>query len=425
MFSAEHAEGVPLHEIAMSSALILRNRNYRLLFSAGALTNLGDGLIVLALPWLATLMTRDPVAIGAVAAAGRVPWLLFALPAGVIIDRSDQRKLIARADLLRAAIVFAILLLALNAPTAGAIWLLAGLAFLLGSAEVLRDNAAQTILPSIVDKKDLEVANGQLWSTEQLTGQFIGPPLAGVLIATGIAVPFGIDVAMLVIAAGLVWLITLPPQLRDNQGFKDALLQGIAFMRGDKDLLRLAIVLGLANFIATATITVQVLFVQDVLGLSAASYGLILSVAACGAITGSLFAPRLTQMFGVQMCLYLSIAAWVVGYGSIGVSNQVFVMPLALFIVMAGSMLWNVITVSWRQRRIPSALLGRVNSIYRFFGWGSMPLGALAGGAIVALLENNMGREAALRAPFVLASGACVLLLIYAVFKLRLGETQA
>jgi MFS family permease len=408
----------------MASALFMRNRNYRLLFSAGALTNLGDGLILLALPWLATLMTRDPVAIGAVAAAGRVPWLLFALPAGVIIDRSDQRKLIARADLLRAAIVFAILLLALNEPSADAIWLLAGLAFLLGSAEVLRDNAAQTILPSIVDKKDLEVANGQLWSTEQLTGQFIGPPLAGVLIATGIAVPFGIDVAMLVIAAGLVWLITLPEQVRVPQSFIKALLEGIAFMRGDRDLLRLAIVLGIANFIATATITVQVLFAQDVLGLSAASYGMILSVAACGAITGSLLAPRLTRMFGVQMCLYLSIAAWVVGYGSIGLSETAIVMPIALFVVMAGSMLWNVITVSWRQRRIPSALLGRVNSIYRFFGWGSMPLGALAGGLIVALFEDEWGREMALRAPFVLASGACVLLLIYAMCKLRLSGAE-
>jgi MFS family permease len=408
----------------MASALFMRNRNYRLLFSAGALTNLGDGLILLALPWLATLMTRDPVAIGAFAAAGRVPWLLFALPAGVIIDRSDQRKLIARADLLRAAIVFAILLLALNEPSADAIWLLAGLAFLLGSAEVLRDNAAQTILPSIVDKKDLEVANGQLWSTEQLTGQFIGPPLAGVLIATGIAVPFGIDVAMLVIAAGLVWLITLPEQVRVPQSFIKALLEGIAFMRGDRDLLRLAIVLGIANFIATATITVQVLFAQDVLGLSAASYGMILSVAACGAITGSLLAPRLTRMFGVQMCLYLSIAAWVVGYGSIGLSETAIVMPIALFVVMAGSMLWNVITVSWRQRRIPSALLGRVNSIYRFFGWGSMPLGALAGGLIVALFEDEWGREMALRAPFVLASGACVLLLIYAMCKLRLSGAE-
>ena len=168
----------------MTSALLIRNRNYRLLFSAGAMSNLGDGLIVLALPWLAALMTRDAVAIAAVAAAGRLPWLLFALPSGVIIDQSDQRKLIARADLLRAAIVFAIFLLAVSDPIADAIWLVAGLAFLLGSAEVLRDNAAQTILPAIVAEEDLEAANGQLWSTEQLTGQFIGPPLAGVLIAS-------------------------------------------------------------------------------------------------------------------------------------------------------------------------------------------------------------------------------------------------
>ena len=95
-------------------------------------------------------------------------------------------------------------------------------------------------------------------------------------------------------------------------------------------------------------------------------------------------------------------------------------MALALFAVMVAAMVWNVITVSWRQRRIPSELLGRVNSIYRFFDWGSMPLGALAGGAIVALLDDSFSREVALRAPFFFAAVACVVLLVYAVFRLRL-----
>ena len=405
----------------MPDVLLVGNRNYRLLFAAGTLTNLGDGLIVLALPWLATLMTQNPVAIGAVAAAGSLPWLLFALPAGVIIDRTDLRKLIARADLLRAGIVFAILLLAINEPADGAIWVLAGLAFLLGSAEVLRDNAAQTILPAIVEHRDLEAANGQLWSTEQLTGQFIGPPLAGVLIASGIGLPFGLDVAMLVLAAGLVWLITLPQQIRIQTSFKKALLEGIGFIRHDSLLLRLAVVLGVANFLATATITVQVLFAQEVLNLSSAEYGTILSVAALGAITGSLIAPRMTKKLGVQPCLYLSIGVWAAGYGIIGLSGSAIVMALALFAVMAAAMLWNVITVSWRQRRIPPELLGRVNSIYRFFGWGSMPLGALSGGVIVTLLENELGREAALRSPFLLAALCCTILLIYALFRLRLS----
>lgn len=405
----------------MATALLIRNRNYRLLFGAGALTNLGDGLILLALPWLATLMTQDPVAIGAVAAAGRLPWLLFAIPAGVIIDRADHRKLIARADLLRAAIVAAILILALNDTVPGAIWMLAALAFLLGSAEVLRDNAAQTILPALVDPKDLEAANGQLWSTEQLTGQFIGPPLAGVLIAAGIGIPFGLDIALLVLAAGLVWMISLKPRLRPATGFWAALIEGVRHMRQDRLLLRLAIVLGCANFIATAALTVQVLFAQEVLGLSSTAYGMVLSVAALGAMTGSLLATQITRALGVQPCLFLAIGLWGLGYGVIGLTGSGLVMGLALFLIMAAAMVWNVITVSWRQRRIPPALLGRVNSIYRFFGWGSMPLGALAGGLSVFLMETDLGREIALRATFGLASAACVLLLIYAVFKLRLA----
>lgn len=405
----------------MASPLLVRNRNYRLLFAAGTLTNLGDGLIVLALPWLATLMTRDPVAIATVAAAGRLPWLFFALPAGVMADMSDRRKLIARADMMRAAIVLTILMLALGDPVAGAVWALAGLAFLLGSAEVVRDNAAQTILPDIVASTDLEAANGQMWSAEQLTGQFIGPPLAGLLIAAGIGLPFGLDVAALVLAAGLVWLISLKPRTPVRTSFARALKEGIAFMRTDRLLLRLAIVLGIANFLATATITVQVLFAQEVLALSATAYGFVLSIGALGAITGSLIAPWLVARLGVQPCLYLSILGWAVGYGVIGLCAAGPVMAIALFAVMTAAMVWNVITVSWRQRRIPTELLGRVNSIYRCFGWGSMPLGALAGGLMVSLLQDDLGREMALRAPFLFSAVACVALLVYAMFRLRLA----
>ena len=404
----------------MTAPLIIRNRNYRLLLGAGTLTNLGDGMVALALPWLATLMSQNPVAIGAVAAAGRLPWLLFAIPAGVIIDKAEHNKLIARANLLSAVILLAILMLAMNEHVQGAVWVLAGLAFVLGSVEVLRDNAAQTMLPSIVKSKDLEAANGQLWSSEQLTNQFIGPPLAGVLIAAGIGIPFGLNAALLVLAAGLVWMISLAPKVRIQTSFRKALMEGIAFMRSDPLLLRLAVVLGVANFIATATITIQVLFAQDVLAISAYSYGLILSVAAVGAITGSLLAPRFIAMLGTQTCLYLSIATWGIGYAAIGLSHSGLAMAIALFFVMAAAMLWNVITVSWRQRRIPPALLGRVNSIYRFFGWGSMPLGAMTGGILVSVLEHEFGREIALRTTFMSAGAACGLLLAYALFKLRL-----
>lgn len=402
------------------SPLLLRNRNYRLLFTAGGLTNLGDGMVALALPWLASLMTRDPFAIALVAAAGRLPWLIFSIPAGVVVDRTDRRKLMVRADLMRAAIMVAILILALRPPGAEGLWLLTGLAFLLGSVEVLRDNCAQTLLPSLVADADLEAANGQMWSVEHLTGQFIGPPLAGVLIAIGIGLPFGIHASALVLAAGLVWLIVLEPHQPAASGFVQAMVEGIRFLRHDSVLLRLAIMLGVANFLAMATLTVQILLAQDVLGLTAAEYGIVLSVEAMGAILGGLLAPVLIRRMGLNRCLSLAVAVWALGSAVVAVSGNAVVVATALALIMAAAMLWNVITVSWRQRRIPSEILGRVNSIYRCFGWGSMPLGALAGGLVVSLLENDLGRELALRAPFLLASVAYAALLIYAAFRLRL-----
>lgn len=404
----------------MAMPLLVRNRNYRLLLTAGTLTNLGDGVIALALPWLATLMSRDPLAIAAVAAAGRMPWLLFALPSGVIIDRTDRRKLIARADMIRAGIVTAIMMLALSEPVAGAVWLLAGLAFLLGSAEVMRDNAAQTILPSIVAPADLEVANGQMWSAEQLMGQFIGPPLAGVLIGLGIAVPFGLDGAALVFAAGMVWLITLPPQLTNSARFWPALVEGINWMRKDRLLFRFAVTLGMVNFLFSMATTITILFSQEILGLSAAEHGLLLSAVATGAVAGSLGAPLITKGIGAQAALYLSFLTWGMAYAAIGLSSTAWVVGAAMALFMAASMLWNVITVSWRQRRIPAELLGRVNSIYRFFGWGSMPLGAIAAGILVSLIETEAGREMALRGPFVLAAAGYLVLLVCSRFKLRL-----
>ena len=151
------------------------NRNFRLLFSSAMATNLGDGLIAVAVPWLATMLTDDPLLIGLVAAARHLPWALFALPAGVLTDRHDHRRLILAADAARLVLSVALCGLALTAPPGtGPVLALAALAFLLGSAEVLRDNTAQTFLPDVVDKPQLERANGALWATERLAGQLAG-----------------------------------------------------------------------------------------------------------------------------------------------------------------------------------------------------------------------------------------------------------
>lgn len=405
----------------MTQQSLWQNRNYRLVFSASAISNLGDGVSALALPWLATLITRDPVLIALVAMAQRLPWLLFALPAGVWTDRADRRRLIARADLLRMVLTLGIVALALTATPfqPRMIYPLAILAFLLGAAEVLRDNAAQTILPSVVASADLERANGQMWSAEQITGQFIGPPLAGALIGLGIAVPFDLDAATFALASILVWLIVLPPRApMAPQRFWPALQQGIGWIRGHRTILQLAVMLGFVNFLHMACFTVLVLYSQEILGLSGLGYGLLLTTGAAGGVIGGLVAPRIAARLGMRRSLIAALATFVGGYLLLSLGGLPLIAGAALFIEAIASMLWNVVTVSYRQRQIPGEILGRVNSVYRFFGWGSMPLGAMAGGALVAVAEHPLGRDMALRLPFAAATIGMAILALYAASRL-------
>ena len=288
--------------------LLARNRGFRLLFSASAVSNLGDGISALAFPWLATLLTRDPLLIGAVAAAGRLPWLLFSVPAGVVVDRADRRRLMVRADVLRAGLSVGVIALIAGAgpplpdgaPGASSAALaLASLAFLLGTAEVVRDNAAQTVLPSLVAREDLEHANGQLLSAERTLSFFVGPPLAGFLIAWAVPLPFAVDALGFAIAAWLAWGIVLPSRTAVVRAhFVGEMRDGWRWLRAHPTLLRLAVVLGGLNFCSAMAFTLLVLVSQEVMGLGAPGHGLVLSSAALGAVASGLCAARLAGRIG-------------------------------------------------------------------------------------------------------------------------------
>ena len=416
----------------MTNSLLFRNRNYRLLFSASAISNLGDGISALAFPWLASLITGDATMIAAVAAATRLPWLLFALPAGVITDQFDRRRLMIMADSLRFILTIGIIGLIFSAPalplpntSQQAFQLIAGLcagAFLLGSAEVIRDNAAQTALPSIVEGKDLETANGQMWSIEQIMGQFVGPPVAGFLIATAVPLPFVVDAATFAIAAWCLWLVSMKPRAKIKlpDGFLAQLKEGFEWMKGNPLILRLAIVLGLINFLFMMSTTILVLLSQEIMGLTATGHGLLLTAGAAGGVAGGMFGPKIAARLGAQRTVFLSVAIFPIPLAILALTSNPYVAATALFLEMFSGMTWNVVTVSLRQRLIPDNLLGRVNSIYRFFGWGTIPLGAMFAGVMVSMLENDLGRETALRAPYIFAACACVLLMLYSFKYLRL-----
>lgn len=410
-------------------ALIRTNRNFRLLMSGAGLANLSDGIGMLAFPWMATLITTDPRALAIVAFATRLPWFLWSLPVGVWTDRADRQKMMVRADLARMALAMAVVALIVAGPRDGGhvasmIGGLAALAFLMGTAEVFRDNAAQTALPSIVHKDQLEEANGQIWSMEQIMGQFVGPPLAGVLIALAVPAPFVFEAMGFALAAFAVWAIAFPVRevVAVRDGFWLEMHAGWVWIRQHRVILQLALILGGLNAAHMAGFTVLVLYSQEVLGLGAVGHGMLLTAGAAGGVLGGLLCPWIATRVGATRSLWVALALMPLPFLGLYFTSSVWVAAGLLFLETFVAVLWNVVTVSFRQRVIPDSLLGRVNSIYRFFGWGMMPIGALAGGWIMATLEPSIGREDALRLVFLLFAGVFGALFLYGVARLRLPK---
>ncbi len=399
-------------------------KNYRLLWLSSAVANLGDGIGVVAWPWLASLLTRDPLAIALVAVALRLPWFLFSLPAGVITDRHDRRKLVLVMDILRSVALFMLSLAVWHAlpiqtvtglPDAMLYWLLLSSALLIGFAEVLRDNAAQTLMPSLVPKSRLEAANGRLWSIEVLMNSLIGPPLAGLVIAVAVPAAFVFNGAGFALSAAMILLIrgNFRPAPRPRQPLKTEFKQGFSFLWRNPLLRDLALGLGLMNATYQMMMVGLILFSQDVLGLSAPQYGLLLTAGAVGGIIGGILSERVIGWLGAGLTLRLCLLALITQMVVAALANNAWPIWIALCVGEFMAMIWNTITVTLRQRLIPEDLLGRVNSVYRFFGWGLMPLGLLASGAVVKF-SGGLPHDMALRTPFALGA------VLMAVLTLRI-----
>jgi MFS family permease len=414
--------------------------NYFKLFSASTISNIGDGIGIIAYPWLASAITRNPLLIAVVAVAQRLPWLLFSLPAGVITDRYDRRILMVWANATRATLTLFVAFVvlarqdALPLPesvadattvitTDTSLYLLILLAtLLLGIGEVLYDNSAQTFMPSIVHPDNLEKANGRLWSVEQVANTFAGPPLAALLIAIAFSLPFFVDAATFAVSAVLIAWIRRPgptseqlaARVADRRPWKVELAEGFRWL-WSHDLLRsLAIVLGLLNMLSMLSMATFVLFGQEVLGTTPTEFAILGTGGAVGGIVGGWTASNIAKRIGAGP----SLATTLLGGGAvmiaIGLMSWWPAVWLLLSLFMFTAVLWNVITVSFRQTVIPDHLLGRVNSVYRFFGWGMMPIGAALGGLVVVVSELLWSRDVAQRMPWFVAGVLTIALFAYA-----------
>jgi MFS family permease len=386
------------------------------LWTAQTVSSLGDGVTHAALPLLALTLTRDPMALAVVTAAGTLPWLLFGVLGGALVDRWDRRRTMWVTDAARAAL--------LATPAAAAaldvlgIPLLAAVAFLLGLGGLFFDTAATAYLPDLLgrDPALLERANSRLRGAQTAASGFAGPPAGSALLVLGRTVPLLADAVSFALSALLVR--SLPSGPRPVPQARESLLRqaraGASYVLRDRLLLGLALRPAVGNIAFLAVETVLALFAHDRLGVGTFGFGLLLTAEATGGLLGAGIASVLGRLLGTGTALTCTAAVEGVAVLGLAAAPNPSVAGLALAVCGAGMGATMVLAPSLRQTIVPAHLMGRVASTSRMLAMCAAPFGAFLGGWLATTYD--------VRAPLFTAGG--LLLTMTAVTATMTGNRQ-
>ncbi|GAA0939757.1 MFS transporter [Pseudonocardia zijingensis] len=345
-----------------------------------------------------------------------VPWMLLGLPIGALVDRSRPELFVVWAAVSRGAL-FGVLTLALLLD-AGSMWLLYAVAFLLGVGEAAYDNASQSLVPRLVADADLERANSALVSVERLGQDLVGPAVGGVMFAAAASLPFAVSAAALLLAGVLVTGLRTPAPAVDGRPTPRALLREAA--DGMRWLLRARYVRTIILTGAGLTFFTQtwegllVLLAVGPMGTSETVFGLILAGGAVGGIAGGALTALLVHRFPQRALQVVALAVAAAGNFVLAAFPTPVLAAVVLSTTSFSFALWNVLSVTIRQRMVPATVLGRVNAAARTLSMTAAPLGALAGGGLAAVLD--------LRAPLWVSGLA--LLVVTAMFAVATRDAE-
>lgn len=378
-------------------------RNYRRLWVASAVSVTGDGVTVTGGPLLAASITHNPLLVACAPFAQLLPWLIFPLFSGVLVDRLEPGRLIVVVDLLRAAAVggLAASVLAGTAHLAA----LYGALFVIGAGSTVSDTAVLSLPPLFVGPDDLVRANAGLEGIQLVGAELVGPLLGAYLFVLAAGLPFAFDAATFVAGAALIASIRRsraadPAPAQTSLGQEIA--EGIRWLVAHPVLRMLTITSFVMNITMGSALAILVLYVRVRLGLGAAGYGALLTATAAGGVIGTVAVKRLHTRFGASLLMRAGLIIECVTHVSLALTRRPWVAALTLVIFGMHNGVWNVVTVTLRQTAVPDQLRGRVNSVYYTFAMGGYALGCLVGG----LLARGFG----LTAPFwVAAAGIAVI----------------
>ena len=276
------------------------------LWLASGISNLGDGVMAVAFPLLVASITRDPLLVAGATVANRIPWFLFALISGALVDRMDRRKTMVITDIFRGSLVL-LLGVMLYAGDVGLPFIYA-VGFALGTAETFFDTSAEAILPALVGSDRLESANGRLQATEWFASTFAGPPLGAFLFTVAVGLPFIFDGVSFFVGAGLVAAIagTFAVERDETQPLKTEISEGLKWLWGHTVLRTLSLMAGVTNLVAFGVIAIFVLFVQDIVGVGDVGYGVLIAAMGLGGLGGALLSSKIVDRLGPGTSLLAS-----------------------------------------------------------------------------------------------------------------------
>ena len=371
------------------------------LWTASAVSNVGDGVTVVAGPLLVASLTRDPVLVAGAAFVQSLSCLLFSLVGGVLADRLDRRRLIVVVDVVRAAALGGLCAaLATGTVTIPLVYVVFSL---LGACETIADTAAVARLPAIVAPETLAAANARLMATFTVGNQFVAKPLGAWLFAGAAALPFGVDALSFVAASVLVaGMRSVPAEPRSRRTLRGEIAEGVRWLWSRPLLRCLALSMGTANVAFCGAFAVFVLYARERLGLSGVGYGLLLTTFAVGGLAGTAVAGRLQTWFGATWVLRAGLGVEALTHLTLAITRRPWLAAAILVLFGVHTMVWGVIVTTLRQRVVPDRLLGRVAGVQALLEVGGATLGMLLGG----VFAQSLG----ITAPFWIACGLTVLI---------------
>lgn len=380
------------------------------LWTSSAVSNLGDGVTMVAGPLLVASISPDPAAVAGAAFAQQSPWLLFALISGAWADRLDRRLLVVTVNVLR-GLALGVLTMAIVAGMAG-VPLVLIVCFVLGTGETLADTASAAFIPAIVPAAARPRANSLLYASFNLINQFAAKPLGAWLFVVAAALPFGVNALTFGVSALLVALIRpLPAPEPSERRLLAEIGAGVRFLFTHRLLRTLAVTMAVANLAFCAAFAIFVLYAKERLGLSDVGYGVLLIAFAAGGFLGTLVAPRLLRTVDASWLLRLGLLVEVALHTTLALTTSPLVAALMIVVFGIHTTVWGVVVTTIRQRDIPAPMFGRVTSVYSLIDVAGAASGSLLGG----LFATAFG----LTAVYAAAAGAMLAVALFAWGRLR------